>query len=81
MHTCEAGPFPLLVWSDTRRDLGGFRPVDMIATAVSSGIMPFQSTRVSPPVEKLTDAEKKTLIQWAQACAPPGSTACGDAAP
>jgi hypothetical protein len=80
-HTCESGPFPLLVWGDTRRFVGGSRPVDEITGVVSSGFMPFQSTRVSPAVEALTEAEKKTLIEWAKACAPPGATPCGDAAP
>jgi hypothetical protein len=79
--TCERAPFPLLVWSDTRRAYGTRRPMDLIARVVSDGYMPFQSTRITPPVEKLTEAEKTTLIQWAEACAPPGNVACGDAAP
>ncbi|HVU00823.1 MAG TPA: hypothetical protein VHE30_03695 [Polyangiaceae bacterium] len=80
-HECEAAPFPLLTWEDTRRDLGGWRPVDAIYEAVHTGYMPFQSNRVSPPVEALTPTEKKTLEDWALACAPPGNGACGDAAP
>lgn len=55
--------------------------MDQIALVVSHNIMPFKSTRITPPVEPLTEAEKKILIDWAEACAPPGATACGDAAP
>ena len=76
--TCEKGPFPLLVWSDTRRDIGGTRPLDAIAQVVASGFMPFQSTRLTEPVAKLTPAEKQTLIRWVEACAPPSATVCAD---
>jgi hypothetical protein len=79
--TCEPGPFPLLTWGDTRRDIGGIRPVDRMPVVIASGYMPYQSMTLTTPVEKLTPAEKTALLQWLSACAPPAVAGCGDAAP
>jgi len=80
--TCANAPFPLLKWGDTRRDLGGARPIDFLYDAVESGSMPCSFCKdVSPPVEPLTAAEKRTILDWALACAPPGSAACSDGGP
>jgi hypothetical protein len=81
--TCVKGPFPLLNWSDTHKPLGTTPIFELMQQAVSSGYMPFKTTDISPPVEPLTTAEKATLINWTQACAPGRPTACpapGDAA-
>jgi hypothetical protein len=80
--TCANAPFPLLVWGDTRRDLGGVRPIDFLYDAVASDSMPCSFCKnVSPPVEPLTATEKRTILNWARACAPAGSAACGDGGP
>lgn len=80
-NTCEPGPFQLLTWGDTRRDFGRVRPVDRMPAVISSGYMPYQSMTLTTPVEKLTAAEKATMLQWLSACAPPATAGCGDAAP
>lgn len=70
-------PFPLATWADTRTDLGGgARVVDLLAKVIESDEMPYQSDSIQPPVEKLTAAEKATLVSWAKACAPGATTAC-----
>jgi hypothetical protein len=79
--TCEPGPFPLLEWGDTRRDFGGLRPIDRMASVISSGYMPYQSMTLTTPVEKLTADEKATMLRWLNACAPPAAAACGNATP
>jgi hypothetical protein len=70
-------PFPLKVWADTRRNLGGgARVVDFLAKVIESGEMPYRTDSIKPPVETLTAAEKSTLVTWANACAPGVPTAC-----
>ena len=77
-NTCLRAPFPLKTWGDTRRNLGGgARVVDFIGKVIESGSMPYQTESIMPPVEKLTAAEKATLLRWANACAPAGTMACG----
>lgn len=74
---CERAPFPLLTFADSRQDIGdGTTPVAHIADAVRTGFMPFQSTRLTTPVEPLTESETSTLIDWANACGPPAAAAC-----
>jgi hypothetical protein len=76
-NTCMRAPFPLKTWADTRRNLGGgARVVDFLAKVIESGAMPYQTDSIKPPVEKLTAAEKATLVNWANACAPAVSAAC-----
>jgi hypothetical protein len=43
---------------------------------VESGLMPFQLSTLRPPVEPLSDAEKKVLLDWVAASAPPAASAC-----
>jgi hypothetical protein len=74
--TCVRGPFPLLTWSDTHALQGSTPTFELMRRAVESGLMPFQTTDISPPVEPLDAEEKATLINWAKACAPAGSKAC-----
>jgi hypothetical protein len=74
--TCAPAPFPLLEWSDTRRRLGEDPIYVLMGRAVASGAMPFMLTNITPPTEPLTSAEKQTLLDWIEACAPPSATAC-----
>jgi hypothetical protein len=75
--SCLRAPFPLKVWADTRRNLGGgARVVDFLAKVIESGEMPYRTDSIKPPVETLTAAEKSTLVTWANACAPGAATAC-----
>jgi hypothetical protein len=75
--TCKKGPFPLLTWSDTHQLFGTTPIFELMLNAVQNGYMPFQVTDITPPVAPLGDAEKATLINWAKACAPAGTRACG----
>lgn len=75
--TCARAPFPLLVWSDTRRDMGDGRVVyEHMIDVVRTDFMPLQDPSLQPPVEKLTDAEKRTLLDWLEAGAPAGQCQC-----
>jgi hypothetical protein len=74
--SCVVGPFPLVKWSDTRFKFGSTAAYELISDVVTSGFMPLQTPSISPPVEKLTAAEIKTLSDWAKACALPGKAAC-----
>jgi len=62
----NSAPFPLLTWDDTRK-LRYNRPIWMfIGTAVKSGFMPYR-VPLTPPVERLTETEKATLLSWVDA--------------
>ncbi len=77
--SCEPGPFPLLSWSDTRRQFATGRVVDFLPDVIERKIMPLTSAAVQPPVETLTDAEWKTMVAWVRSCAPAapaGMAAC-----
>jgi hypothetical protein len=75
--SCERGPFPLLTWSDTRRQFGtGMRVVDYLPEVIERKIMPLTSADVQPPVEPLTDDEQKTMVAWVRSCAPAAAAAC-----
>jgi hypothetical protein len=78
--TCLRGPFPLVEWSDTRRDLGDGRVVyEHMIDVVASGYMPFQTPDVQPPVQPLTEAEKAALLGWLQSGAPRRACECSGA--
>jgi len=75
--TRHNAPFSLLTWEDTQplfRDRPRFQ---VMASAVKSGFMPY-SVRTNPPVERLSDAEKQVIVDWAEAGALRAS--CGPAA-
>jgi len=73
--SCVQGPFPLLTWSDTRRQFATGRVIDFLADVIDKRIMPLTSVSVQPPVQPLTDGERSTLLAWARSCAPPSTKA------
>ncbi len=75
-NSCVQGPFPLLTWSDTRRPLYASRVIDFLPDAIAKKEMPDMEVMLDPPVEPLTDAEYKTMLAWARACAPAATTVC-----
>jgi hypothetical protein len=68
-------PLQLLRWEDTQADRGGVPVFRHLGRVVASGFMPYP-IMANPPVERLTDAEKKTLLDWVAAGGPRGG--CGD---
>ena len=71
----HSAPVQLLRWEDTQADRNGAPVFQHLGRAVASGFMPYL-IMANPPIERLTDAEKKTLLDWVAAGAPRGS--CGD---
>lgn len=74
----HTAPFPLLTWDDTRGLVRDRPRFEVMATAVKSGFMPY-NVPANPPVERLTDEEKKTIVDWVAAGAPKAS--CPSAPP
>lgn len=75
--TCLRGPFPLVTYDDTRVDIGGGTIVhERMDDVVASGYMPFQTPDIQPPVQTLTEDEKRILLDWLAAGAPPGRCDC-----
>jgi hypothetical protein len=70
--TRNGAPFPLYTWADTRALHFGNPIYVRLGLAVQSGFMP-NLVPANPPVEKLTDAEKKVLLDWVAAGAPSAS--------
>ena len=70
----HSAPFPLLRWEDLQFVHRNEPLYVHIAKVVRSGFMPYRIP-ANPPVEPLTEAEKKTLIDWSEAGGPRG--ACG----
>jgi uncharacterized membrane protein len=71
-HTIPArhnAPFSLLTWDDTRGMIGDRFRYLVMASATKSGYMPY-NIPANPPVERLTDEEKKTIADWVEAGAP-----------
>jgi hypothetical protein len=59
----HSAPFPLFTWDETQA-LRGDQPLYVhIGRVVQSGYMPIR-IEANPPVEPLTDAEKKILLDW-----------------
>lgn len=74
-HTTPArngAPFPLYTWTELQMPRSSQPLYQHIARVVQSGYMPYRIP-ANPPVEPLTDAEKKTLLDWVSAGAPRGS--------
>ena len=68
----HGAPLPLLTWQQTRR-MRHEKPVyELIGRAVKSGTMPFRIA-ANPPVELLTAAERKVLLDWVARGAPRGA--------
>lgn len=71
-HTIPArhnAPFSLLTWDDTRGLVGDRSRYLVMASATKSGYMPY-NVPANPPVERLTDEEKKLIADWVEAGAP-----------
>jgi uncharacterized membrane protein len=71
-HTVPArhnAPFPLLTWDDAHGMIGDRQRYVVMASVTKSGYMPY-NVPANPPVELLTDEEKKTIADWAEAGAP-----------
>jgi hypothetical protein len=72
----HSAPVQLLRWEETQADRNGAPVYQHIGRVVASGYMPY-AIMANPPIERLTDAEKKTLLDWVAAGGPRGG--CGDA--
>ncbi len=67
----NSAPFPLLTWEDTRAEYIGKPIYVRMQNAVETEFMPLTALQLDPPVEKLTAAEKDTLLAWLADCAKP----------
>jgi hypothetical protein len=67
--TRHGAPFVFLTWDDTRQDRLGQPLFNVIGRAVRSGFMPYR-VEANPPVEQLSDDEKKIILDWVDAGAP-----------
>jgi hypothetical protein len=70
-------PFALLTWDDAHGMIGDRQRYLVMASVTKSGYMPY-NIPANPPVELLTEAEKKTIADWVEAGAP--KAACPPAA-
>lgn len=67
--TRHGAPLVFLTWDDTRQDRLGQPLYSVIGRAVRTGFMPYR-VEANPPVQPLTDEEKKTILDWVDAGAP-----------
>ncbi|HVY28682.1 MAG TPA: hypothetical protein VHB79_19130 [Polyangiaceae bacterium] len=67
--TRHGAPFVFLTWDDTRQDRMGQPLVNIIGRAVRTGFMPYR-VEANPPVQQLTDEEKKIILDWVDAGGP-----------
>lgn len=67
--TRHGAPFVFLTWDDTRADRLGQPLYTLIGRAVRSGFMPYR-IEANPPVQPLSDEEKKIILDWVDAGAP-----------
>jgi uncharacterized membrane protein len=67
--TRHGAPFVFLTWEDTRQDRLGQPLYAVIGRAVRTNFMPYR-VEANPPVEQLTDDEKKIILDWVDAGAP-----------
>jgi hypothetical protein len=81
----NGAPFSLLTWPDTQNlypAVGGKPIWQKMHAAVTSKFMPLCAescpTNFDPPVEKLTDDERNTLLAWLECPQPVDSPVCGD---
>lgn len=71
-HTIPArhgAPLVFLTWDDTQQDRGGQKLAQVIGRAVRSGFMPYR-IEANPPVQPLSDDEKKIILDWVDAGGP-----------
>jgi hypothetical protein len=67
--TRHGAPFVFLTWDDTRQDRLGQPLYAVIGRAVRTNFMPYR-VEANPPVQQLTDQEKKIILDWVDAGAP-----------
>lgn len=67
--TRHGAPFVFLTWDDTRQDRLGQPLYTVIGRAVRTNFMPYK-VDANPPVQPLTDDEKKVILDWVDAGAP-----------
>jgi hypothetical protein len=67
--TRHGAPLVFLTWDDTRQDRLGQPLYNVIGRAVRTGFMPYR-VEANPPVQPLTDDEKKIILDWVDAGAP-----------
>lgn len=67
--TRHGAPFVFLTWDDTRSDRLGQPLYAVIGRAVRTGFMPYR-VEANPPVQPLSDEEKKIILDWVDAGAP-----------
>lgn len=67
--TRHGAPFVFFTWEDTRQDRAGQPLYAVIGRAVRTNFMPYR-VEANPPVQQLTDEEKKTVLDWVDAGAP-----------
>jgi uncharacterized membrane protein len=67
--TRHGAPFALLTWEDTHAVVRDRVTFEVMGRAVTSGFMPY-NVQANPPVERLTDQEKQTIVDWVAAGAP-----------
>jgi hypothetical protein len=67
--TRHNAPFVFLTWDDLQQERGGQRLPALIGRAVRSNYMPYR-TEANPPVQALSEDEKKIILDWVDAGAP-----------
>jgi hypothetical protein len=67
--TRHGAPFVFLTWEDTQQDRLGQPLYAVIGRAVRTNFMPYR-VDANPPVQQLTDEEKKIILDWVDAGAP-----------
>jgi hypothetical protein len=76
--TRHGAPFVFLTWDDTRADRLGQPLYTVIGRAVRTGFMPYR-IEANPPVQQLSEDEKKIILDWVDAGAP--KEVCDPSAP
>jgi hypothetical protein len=67
--TRHGAPLVFLTWDDTQQQRGGQKLSEVIGRAVRSNFMPYR-IEANPPVQPLTDDEKRIILDWVEAGAP-----------
>jgi hypothetical protein len=65
-------PFPLFTWTDLQALRGSDPLYQVLGRVVQNGFMPLRIP-TNPPIEPLTEGEKKTLLDWVSSGAPRGT--------
>lgn len=64
-------PFPLFTWTDLQAPRGSDPMYQVVGRVVQTGFMPLR-IETNPPIEPLTEGEKKILLDWVSSGAPRG---------